>query len=199
LFSKFDSIQTDKEGLFSATPECVAQYVASRVESKQKVVWDAFAGVGGNCCHFGSFERVIATDLSSSRLQMCQHNCEIVYGVTGIEFAVGDFMVLCQTLRADVVILSPPWGGPQYQDVSDPAAMLLDNIISVPCSGVELLQQGIRAAKPGGVIVYMLPKNVNNESVMKAGEKLSLGVMEVEDVYVDGVCKMTLAFYRLSQ
>lgn len=199
LFSKFDSIQTDKEGLFSATPECIAQYVASRVGSEQKVVWDAFAGVGGNCCHFGSFERVIATDLSAARLQMCRHNCEVVYGVAGIEFAVGDFMELCQTQCADVVILSPPWGGPQYLDVLDPSALLLDNIISVPCSGVELLRQGIQAVKPGGVIVYMLPKNVNNESVVNAGETLSLGAMEVEDVYVDGVCKMTLAFYRLFQ
>jgi trimethylguanosine synthase len=40
-----------------------------------------------------------------------------VYGVEDrIEFIVGDYLELAPTLQADVVFLSPPWGGPQYLD-----------------------------------------------------------------------------------
>ena len=48
---------------------------------------------------------------------MAKHNAE-VYGVADhIDFIVGDFMQLADKLVADVVFLSPPWGGPQYMKV----------------------------------------------------------------------------------
>lgn len=48
---------------------------------------------------------------------MAKHNAA-VYGVQDrIEFIVGDFVALADTLKADVVFLSPPWGGPQYSKV----------------------------------------------------------------------------------
>jgi len=196
LFSKFDSIQTDKVGLYSATPECVAQHVASQVQNKKnKVVWDAFAGIGGNCCHFATFARVIASDLNGSRLQMCQHNCKIVYGVERIEFIVGDCLDLCKTLRADVVVLSPPWGGPQYLEQG--AQIALDQIISVPCSGVQLLREALVSVLPGGVVVYMLPKNVDKRSLVEAGKQLGSGTssVKIEDIHVNGVLKMTILYY----
>ena len=31
-----------------------------------------------------------------------------------IEFITGDYMKLAPSLKADVVFLSPPWGGPDY-------------------------------------------------------------------------------------
>jgi trimethylguanosine synthase len=38
-----------------------------------------------------------------------------VYGVEDrIEFIQGDFLKIVPTLTADVVFLSPPWGGPDY-------------------------------------------------------------------------------------
>ena len=33
------------------------------------------------------------------------------------EFIVGDFLALAPSLKADVVYLSPPWGGPNYSEV----------------------------------------------------------------------------------
>lgn len=42
---------------------------------------------------------------------MAKHNATI-YGVTDrIEFIVGDFLTLVDKLKADVVFLSPEWGG----------------------------------------------------------------------------------------
>ena len=52
----------------------------------------------------------------------CRHNAR-VYGVEErIEFIVGDFFSVVPSLRgADVIFLSPPWGGPEYldQDIFD--------------------------------------------------------------------------------
>ncbi|KOB68412.1 Prip interacting protein pimt [Operophtera brumata] len=49
---------------------------------------------------------------------MAKHNAS-VYGVADrIEFIVGDFFELAPTIEADMVFLSPPWGGPNYSNVS---------------------------------------------------------------------------------
>ena len=51
----------------------------------------------------------------------------MVYGVADrIEFIVGDYLLLASNLKADVVFLSPPWGGPDYlsADVYDIDTMM---------------------------------------------------------------------------
>ncbi|CAF4937784.1 unnamed protein product, partial [Rotaria socialis] len=48
------------------------------------------------------------------KIEMAKQNAR-VYGVEDrIEFIQGDFLKLAPTLTADVVYLSPPWGGPSY-------------------------------------------------------------------------------------
>ena len=212
LFSKFNSIQTDKIGLFSATPECVAQHVAFQVQKVRKVqgvqetgiqtekksIWDAFSGVGGNCCHFSttSFSQVIASDLSASRLEMAKHNCK-VYANDNVEFIVGDFLELCKTVRADVVVLSPPWGGPKYLELG--TNVPLDESITIPCNGIKLLRIALESVRPGGIVVYMLPKNVDKKSLVQAAELLALGTVEIEDVFVNEVIKMTIAYFHIKR
>jgi trimethylguanosine synthase len=57
---------------------------------------------------------VIAIDIDPIKLHCAKHNAAI-YGVADrIEFILGDFMQLAPSLKADVVFLSPPWGGPSY-------------------------------------------------------------------------------------
>ena len=70
------------------------------------------------------------------------------------EFLLGDFCALAPKLQADVVFLSPPWGGPGYSDaeVFDVKTMMggLDG---------ELLFQLARGITPD--VVYFLPRNVD--------------------------------------
>lgn len=48
------------------------------------------------------------------KIEIARHNAA-VYGVENhIEFIQGDFLKVGPTLSADVVFLSPPWGGPDY-------------------------------------------------------------------------------------
>ena len=72
---------------------------------------------------------VIAIDISEEKIECARHNAHI-YGVEDrIEFIVGDFLKLAPSLKADVVFLSPPWGGPSYlnADVFDIATMMQPN------------------------------------------------------------------------
>lgn len=125
------------------TPEKVAAHTAKRC--KCDIIIDAFCGAGGNSiqfamtCEKGRFlcafpffgilftfwflflytRLVIAIDIDPKKIEMAKHNAAI-YGVADrIEFIVGDFLTLADSLKADVIFLSPPWGGPQYLKVNE--------------------------------------------------------------------------------
>lgn len=68
-------------------------------------------------------------DIDPVKIELAKHNAA-VYGVEDrIEFITGDFMKIAPHLKADVVFLSPPWGGPQYltTDVFDLKTMMALN------------------------------------------------------------------------
>ncbi|KAL0020680.1 hypothetical protein WJX79_010788 [Trebouxia sp. C0005] len=119
-------------GWYSATPEVLAAHHAAKCRCS--VIVDAFAGVGGNAIQFAlTCDRVIAVELSAQRLELAKHNAE-VYGVAHkIDFICGDFLQVAATLQADMVFLSPPWGGPAYSksglfDVSQEIGSLHQNL-----------------------------------------------------------------------
>uniref|UniRef100_T1JFH1 Trimethylguanosine synthase n=1 Tax=Strigamia maritima TaxID=126957 RepID=T1JFH1_STRMM len=117
IFSKFDDgIEMDEESWFSTTPEKIAAHIAHRCACD--VIVDAFCGVGGNTIQFAlTCKRVIAVDIDPSKIRKAYNNAK-VYGVADrIEFVVGDYLQLAPFLKADVVFLSPPWGGPGYSQV----------------------------------------------------------------------------------
>lgn len=61
---------------------------------------------------------VIAIDIDPCKIQFARNNAEI-YGVADkIEFIVGDFFTISSMLKADVICMSPPWGGPEYSGKS---------------------------------------------------------------------------------
>ena len=55
---------------------------------------------------------MIAIDIDPHKIEAARHNARI-YGVEDrIQFIVGDFFEVIPTLNiADVIFLSPPWGG----------------------------------------------------------------------------------------
>ncbi|KAJ8311025.1 hypothetical protein KUTeg_011426, partial [Tegillarca granosa] len=127
LFSRFDDgVKLDKEGWFSVTPEKIAEHIAERCQCD--LIIDAFCGVGGNAIQFAFFcERVIAIDIDPVKIEYAKHNAA-VYGVEDrIEFILGDYLKIAPYLKADVVFLSPPWGGPDYLS-ADVTKQITDNI-----------------------------------------------------------------------
>lgn len=57
---------------------------------------------------------VLAVDIDPVRLDMARHNAAVYSVDNRIDFIQGDFLQLAPHLHADVVFLSPPWGGPDY-------------------------------------------------------------------------------------
>lgn len=126
LFLKFDlGIKMDEESWYSVTPEMIAAHHAYRCSCD--VVVDAFCGSGGNSIQLAyTCNQVIAVDIDPKKIELARHNAE-VYGVADqIQFIVGDFFELAPTLKANVVYLSPPWGGVKY---------LYENIYNVSAMG----------------------------------------------------------------
>lgn len=98
---------------------------------------------------------VIAIDIDPKKIEMARHNAEI-YGVADrIQFIVGDYYTLAPTLKADVVFLSPPWGGPHLMDLED---YKLSRIMPENGGGEHLLSL-TRQITPD--IALHLPKNIN--------------------------------------
>ena len=169
LFSRYDQgIRMDREGWFSVTPEKVAQRIASNCRSD--LIVDAFTGVGGNAIQFAfTCQRVIAIDINKDRLAMARHNAAIYDVADRIEFVHGDFLALAPGLNADVVFLSPPWGGPAYADT---AAFDMTSDMG-GLDGEELLKVALQIAPNVG---YYLPRNVDRRQLYGLAESVGINV-----------------------
>ncbi|XP_062424202.1 trimethylguanosine synthase [Rhea pennata] len=189
LFSRFDEgIKLDREGWFSVTPEKIAEHIAVRVSQSFNcdIIVDAFCGVGGNAIQFAlTSKRVIAIDIDPEKLSLARNNAE-VYGVADqIEFICGDFMVLASDIKADVVFLSPPWGGPDYA-----TAEIFDIQTMICPDGFEIFRL---SKKITNNIVYFLPRNADIDQVASlAGPG---GKVEIEQNFLNNKLKTITAYF----
>ena len=71
--------------------------------------------MGANAIAFAQHCKVEAFEIDKCRMKMAEHNANI-YGISdSIDFHVQDFLQAEDVVgEADVVFLSPPWGGPEY-------------------------------------------------------------------------------------
>lgn len=186
LFHKFDEgIQLDAESWFSVTPEELAKHTAERLRCD--LIIDAFCGAGGNAIQFAfTCERVIAIDIDPIKLEMARHNAE-VYGVADrIEFICGDFVKLSPTLLADVVFLSPPWGGPEYLS----AGVFDLETCMAPLGGSKLYKMARNITE--NVALY-LPRNINTDQLaILAGPG---GHVEIEQNFLDKKLVAVTAYF----
>ncbi|XP_007937696.2 trimethylguanosine synthase [Orycteropus afer afer] len=189
LFSRFDDgIKLDREGWFSVTPEKIAEHIAGRVSESFNcdVVVDAFCGVGGNTIQFAlTGKRVIAIDIDPVKIDLARNNAE-VYGVADkIEFICGDFLLLASHLKADVVFLSPPWGGPDYA-----TAETFDIRTMMSPDGFEIFRL---SQKITNNIIYFLPRNADIDQVASlAGPG---GEVEIEQNFLNNKLKTITAYF----
>uniref|UniRef100_A0A8C6HIW0 Trimethylguanosine synthase n=1 Tax=Mus spicilegus TaxID=10103 RepID=A0A8C6HIW0_MUSSI len=189
LFSRFDDgIKLDKEGWFSVTPEKIAEHIAGRVSQSFRcdVIVDAFCGVGGNTIQFAlTGKRVIAIDIDPVKIDLARNNAE-VYGIADkIEFICGDFLLLAPCLKADVVFLSPPWGGPDYA-----TAETFDIRTMMSPDGFEIFRL---SQKITNNIVYFLPRNADIDQVASlAGLG---GQVEIEQNFLNNKLKTITAYF----
>lgn len=190
LFSRFDNgVKCDEQGLFSVTPEEIAKHQAFLCGSGGIVV-DAFTGVGGNAIQFASRQnQVIAIDINPRRIKCARHNAKI-YGVAHlIDFIVGDFFRLAPFLKADIVFLSPPWGGPEYRkaETYDIETMLQ------PKDGFSLFSTALSVAPS---VVLFLPRTVDIEQLEQLAWLSNPPLAyKVEKNYVNNFLKAVTVYY----
>ncbi|KAK6195414.1 hypothetical protein SNE40_000851 [Patella caerulea] len=185
LFSRFDDgITLDRESWFSVTPEKIAEHIAERCQCD--LIIDAFCGAGGNTIQFAFYcERVIAIDLDPVKIELARQNAR-VYGVEDrIQFIVGDYLTLASSLKADVVFLSPPWGGPDYlcADSYD-----LNNMGGLDCNAIFEKSKKITEN-----IALFVPRNtILDQLTLLAGPG---GKVEIEQNILNTKLKTITAYY----
>lgn len=181
LFSKFDDgVQMDDEGWYSVTPEAIANHHAKRCASA--LACDLFAGVGGNAIALANTcGRVLAIDHNRGRLDMAIHNAE-VYGVSErLEFVCGESISLLSNLKADVIFLSPPWGGIDYSRGGKEFSLTDINVAGI--DGIELLKRCL-AITPH--VAVFLPRNTSVEELAMFTEEVGIPC-EVEQNWIPPV------------
>jgi len=184
LFTRFDKgIKLDYDSWFSVTPEKIARHIADRCRCD--LIVDAFCGAGGNAIQFAfKCERVIAVDIDAEKIALARHNAA-VYGVEDrIEFIVGDFLQVAPTLKADVVFLSPPWGGPDYTQAST------FQLEDMKPNGFDIYQAA-RQISPN--LAYFLPKNTNIDQLVELAAPD--GAAEIEQNVLNNKVKTITAYY----
>lgn len=184
------------------------------------LVLDCFCGVGGNAIAMAQCAalKVVAIDVSPTRIDMARHNAAI-YGVSDrITFVVADSLSVLVSLRtngllalppsvsvrrwhvSDVVIfLAPPWGGPGYltEEAFDVRSMEVCGSIAgdwgseCPRSvnGIELLFLA-RGVTPH--VAYLLPRNV---SLAQIASHSPPGGCEVESHMINSKLKTRAAYF----
>lgn len=100
----------------------IAKHIAEAAPAEKAILFDCFAGVGGNVIAFaqsGRWRRVYAIEKDSIALACAKHNAEI-YGVQDkIVWYEGDcFNILGNDLAEfgehSIIFASPPWGGETF-------------------------------------------------------------------------------------
>jgi trimethylguanosine synthase len=118
---------------------------------------------------------------------MARHNATI-YGVQDkIDFIVGDYFDCIGGIKADIVFLSPPWGGPTYMR-RDMVYDVEECLLPAPAS--KLLSETRKITKN---IVMYLPRNSNTKQLaLLAGP--GNGV-EIEQNFLDRKLIAITAYY----
>jgi trimethylguanosine synthase len=206
-FSKYDhGIAIDEEGWYSVTPEVIAWHHAKRLVAsmgsvKRCVAVDAFGGMGGNSiqlalagCH------VISIEMDPTRASLLRHNAQ-VYGVEHlVEVICGDFLQVAPRIRADVVVLSPPWGGPEY---SQKETFDVETMGGNPELGLSrLLELSFNAMGCSSALVW-LPRSSSLTQVEKVAEAVAVAMgkdgttsrCEAEIATLNGVTKAMTVYF----
>ncbi|GLD92687.1 hypothetical protein PINS_up001266 [Pythium insidiosum] len=119
---------------------------------------------------------------------MAQHNAAI-YGVADrIEWILGDATQVLPTLQADVVFLSPPWGGVNYNRTH----FRLEDMKIGDVSGIDLFKM---AQKITSNIVYYLPKTTPISELEALLPLAGDSRLEREHLYLNGQLKVVNGYF----
>jgi trimethylguanosine synthase len=137
-------------------------------------------------------DKVIAIDIDPEKIRQAKNNAK-VYGVSHkIEFICADFFLYLSKLEnVDAVFLSPPWGGPSYNQNT---YYSLDQI--EPINGFDLFSIARQITKN---VVFFLPRNTNIQDLCQLPALATGEEFQIEKNYINNKLKtITVYFGELS-
>lgn len=176
LFARYDQgILMDSESWYSVTHEAIAQQIASTC-SHLPYVLDAFAGVGGNAIQFAQYSRVVAIEIDKKKADYLRKNAKVYEVQEKIKVVRGDFFEKAESVGpVDLIFLSPPWGGPDYQE-SDVFVML--DMVSPALSSTLSLCSTLTSS----VFLYM-PRNIDPMELLNLFDHLP-GIPQQAEIHL---------------
>ncbi|XP_026815322.1 uncharacterized protein LOC113555166 [Rhopalosiphum maidis] len=188
LFSNFDQgIILDEESFYSVCPEILSYHIAKRCTNN--IVVDPFCGAGGNVIQLAkTCKKVIAIDIDPEKIKLARHNAKICGVEDKIQFMVGDFFSIYRTIKADVLFMSPPWGGPGYA---------INKIYSLKSmcqshfgGGFDIFKLA-KTVAPN--IAFHIPKNSDISECLRLAQ--DFGKVEIQQNIINGKLNSITAFY----
>ncbi|KAL4120289.1 hypothetical protein QTP88_013008 [Uroleucon formosanum] len=174
-----------RASFYSICPKVLASYMAKKC-GNIKVAVDPFCGAGGNVIQLAKmFDKVIAMDIDPEKILLAKHNSIIYEVFDKIEFIIGDFFTMANQIKGDVIVTSPPWGGPDYNEtpVIGPLQLSLDKILAIG-----------KTVAPK--VLLHLPKNIDKFECLKMCNGIGSEVRKVENVFMDRYLNSTLLYVR---
>ena len=178
FFSKYDSgIEMDNEAWYETTPENIALYVSLRI-SRCLGILEGFCGVGGNTIQFARFHNpVIAVDISTERIRMCQNNTRIYEMDHRVAFRRDDVLAVLKShdpSPGTCFYASPPWGGKSCYNAE---RMAID---AFPVDMRPIIRSAY--AKFGSLVLHF-PRNTDIASLSNFLESMGVQYFEIERVF----------------
>ncbi|XP_060836448.1 trimethylguanosine synthase-like [Rhopalosiphum padi] len=188
LFSNFDQgIVLDEESFYSVCPEILSYHIAKRCTNN--VVVDPFCGAGGNVIQLAkTCKKVIAIDIDPEKIKLARHNAKICGVEDKIHFMVGDFFSIYHTIKADVLFMSPPWGGPGY--AINKVYSLKSMCHSHFGGGFDIFKLA-KTVAPN--IAFHMPKNTDISECLRLAQ--DFGKVEIQQNIINGKLNSITAFY----
>jgi 16S rRNA G966 N2-methylase RsmD len=164
--TKRKNLKIDNESIYYISFREHAQQITNIIEdylvklgidSKDAVITDATAGVGGNTISFGmNFKYVNSIEIDKMRYDYLKNNID-VYGLNNINTINNDCIkVLHELDNHDVIFIDPPWGGKSYKDYNNLKLQLSNIPIEMICK--HLCDSNIMKKVPE-IIILKLPIN----------------------------------------
>jgi len=163
-------MKLDAEALYSLVIQESA--VATALKTPGNHIIDPFCGAGGTAIGYArAGKTVTAIELDPVRLEMAKYNAALFGVADKIEFIQGDALEIWPRVSADVVFLSPPWGGPSYSKME---LFTLDHFVP---SGHKLLTLADRLKMN---VVMQLPRNFDFNEFKKFSWDVAISEDRVE-------------------
>jgi len=170
--TQLDALQLDAVGSYSATPMPTAHRVYSAVARMfplTKMAVDMTAGVGSCTLALASHFNVVSIERDAKRAAMAEHNVGVVRSTNPsmrpVTHHVGDsvtWLRACPLGESRIVVIDPPWGGPDRDKA-------LDHTISLSGKPIRALIQSALNRTDTAAVILKLPSRFPDVELQSSG------------------------------